>query len=133
MYYLSMEKITNKPLDTRTKISLNVNKELLKLIDEISKLTRSNRTLVVESVLVKGMSPFLDYLESTWERFLSEERYNEKKEKLGEILQNLRKIREKHLLANSRESWEKILEKKNLDEKKKKEIINFLNECGFSD
>jgi hypothetical protein len=127
-----MEKITDKPLNTRTKISLNVNKELLKIIDEISKLTKSNRTLIMESILVKGISPLLDQLESTWERFLSEERYNGKKEKLGEILQNLRKIREKHLLANSRESWEKILEKKNLDEKKKKEIINFLKECGFS-
>jgi len=125
-----MEKITNKPFNVRKKISLDINKEFLQTIDELAVLTKSNRTLVIESLLGKGMSPFLDYLENTWERFLSEGRYKEKKEGLEEALKNLRRIKEKYLLLNP-QSLKEFLSKKKLNEKKKKEIIKFLSECDF--
>ena len=126
-----MEEIINNPFKSRKKISLDINTEFLKIIDELAKLTKSSRTLIIESLLGKGISPFFDYLDHTWKRFLGEGRHKEKKKGLEDALRNLKRIKEKYFWLNPRSSWKKLLDEKGLDEKKKKEIIKFLYECNF--
>lgn len=116
-----------KSIKVRKKISLEVNLEFLRIIDELVKLTKSNRTLVMEAIIGKGFSPFFDYLENTWKDFLKN-RPKGKKEGLEKALKDLKKIREESCFLDTN-SLKKLLDKKDLDEKKKREIIRFLKEC----
>jgi|WetSurMetagenome_2_1015567.scaffolds.fasta_scaffold69133_2 hypothetical protein len=89
-----MEKITYKnPFDNMKKISLDVNEEILKIIDELVKLTKTSRTTVIGSIIGKGLSPTFRYFEMEWQRMLNEKTFNETKKKLiKKKLQDLKKI-----------------------------------------
>ena len=91
-----MEKIVSKPFEIRKKISLDINKEFLNIIDELVKLTHSNRTLVIESLIGQGIAPLFKYWEGEWRRMLNSERYKEKKKGVQKILQDLKKIKSKY-------------------------------------
>lgn len=88
-----MEITYKNPFDNMKKISLDVNEEILDVIDELVKLTKSSRTTVIGGLIGKGMSPYFRYLESTWKGFLDEKKFDEKKKKLiKETLQDLKEL-----------------------------------------
>lgn len=88
-----MEKTYKNPFDNMKKISLDVNEEILQIIDELAKLTKTSRTVVIGAIIGKGMSPYFRHLESAWKEFLNEKNLDEKKKKkVKEALQNLKKI-----------------------------------------
>ena len=88
-----MEITYKNPFDNMKKISLDVNEEILEIIDELVKLTKTSRTVVMGAIIGKGMSPYFRYLESTWKGFLNEGKFDEKKKKkIKETLQSLKNL-----------------------------------------
>lgn len=88
-----MKKLINNPLDVRKKISLNVNVALLDLVKDLAKLTKTNNTLVIESLLVKGIYPLLQLFKDSWTLSLISTKDKDKKERLQNLLNELKKIR----------------------------------------
>jgi len=88
-----MKEIYQKPFENVKKISLDVNKEILEIIDDLAKLTKTNRTVVIGAIIGKGISPFFRYLKENWEGLLTKEDLDEKKKKMvKDTLKGLKKI-----------------------------------------
>jgi ERCC4-related helicase len=90
-----MEKITQKPFENVKKISLDMNVEILDIIDDLSKLTKTNRTVIIGSLVGQGMTPFFRYLERNWNEKLKKEVSEEKKKLAKDLLFGLKKIETK--------------------------------------
>ena len=90
-----MEKLITNPINVRKKISLNVNVALLDLIRDLAKLTKTNNTLVIECLLVRGVSPLLQLFKDSWELTLASTKDKDKKEHIQNLLSELKKIRKK--------------------------------------
>ncbi len=83
----------------RKKISLNIDAEFLKVIDEIASLTKNSRNLIIEAIVGQGMNPFFSYLENTWKKH-SKEKWDKKgivKKEIKKLLSDLKKIRDRHV------------------------------------
>jgi len=87
-----MEIIYKKPFKNMKKISLDMDKEILQIVDELASLTKTSRTVIIGALIGKGMSPFFKYLESTWKGILIKRDSDEKKKKIKELLRDLKKI-----------------------------------------
>ena len=74
---------------------LNINVGLLNLAKELTKLTKTNNTLIIESLLVKGVSPLIKQFRDSWTAVLYDTKDEAKKERLKKLLKELRKISEK--------------------------------------
>ena len=95
------------------KISLDIGKETLKIIDEFANLTENDRSAILEDLIVYSMNPYLDYTESVWKKFLNQKEYKKNKEieiSMKNLLKELEKFRSRHH-GLSRENWEEHLEK----------------------
>lgn len=90
-----MEKLITSPINVRKKISLNVNVALLDLIGDLAKLTKTNNTLVIESLLVKGISPFFQLCKDSWSLLLASTKDKNQKKHLQNLLNELKKIKKK--------------------------------------
>ncbi len=99
VYYLNnMERLINNPINMRKmrkKISLNVNVALLDLIRDLAKLTKTNNTLVIESLLVKGVYPLFQTFKEGWASALVSTKDKDKKERVQNLLNELKKIKKK--------------------------------------
>ena len=87
-----MEKIIKNPIDFRRKISLNVNIGILNLVKELAKLTKTNNTLVIESLLVNGIPSLIKQFKTTWTTMSCDTKDKEKKEHLNKLLEELKLI-----------------------------------------
>ncbi len=94
-----MDKLIKGPMEMRKKISLNINTSILNLIEDIAKLTKTNNTLVIEALLVKGISPLFQQFNHSWTAMSIETKDNKKKEQLKRLLDELKKISEKKEFA----------------------------------
>ena len=94
-----MDKITNSPLEFRKKISLNINTSILSLVKELAKLTKTNNTLVIESLLTSGIYPLTKQFRDTWLTMSCTTKDKEKKDRLNKLLEELKKICEKQEYA----------------------------------
>jgi len=74
------------------KISLNLSKETLEKIDELSSIFKITRTLIIESIMRIGIKPYLEIIESANKKLKKE--YPENKE-LDLMLEKLQKFRTK--------------------------------------
>ncbi|OIO61625.1 hypothetical protein AUJ69_04390 [Candidatus Woesearchaeota archaeon CG1_02_47_18] len=83
------EKIEAKEIK---KISLNLNKETISKIDELAKIFRITRTLVMESIICIGLKHYLKIIESANKKLKAKCPDNEK---LDLMLGNIRKFRDK--------------------------------------
>lgn len=90
-----MDKLIKNPVEMRKKISLNVNKSILNLVEDIAKLTKTNNTLVIEALLVKGISPLFQQFKHSWTAMSIETKDEKKKEQLKNLLEELKNISEK--------------------------------------
>lgn len=61
-----IKSITNQPLTKERKISINLDEKVLKVIDCLAKLTKSNRTMVVTAIANKGISPIIEEMKKVW-------------------------------------------------------------------
>ena len=104
-YYLNnMDKLIKNPLNMRKKICLNINSTILDLVVDLAKLTKTNNTLVIESLLVNGVSPLLKQFKNSWEAIYASTNDKKKKENIKELLDKLKEISNKEevcILINS--------------------------------
>jgi len=95
-YYLNnMNNIINNPTNFTKKISLNMNTNILNLVKDIAKLTKTTNTLVIEALLVKGISPLMKQFKDSWTAVFYNIKDKNKKENLTRLLKELKKISEK--------------------------------------
>ena len=86
----------NKLFKKKKKISFDVNEELLQLIDELVKLTKNSRNVIINALLSEGVSPFLKTLETIWTSYLIDEKYEKIRKGMEKILKDLKKIKKSH-------------------------------------
>ena len=75
------------------KISLNLSKESLEKIDDLKKIFKITRTLIIESILTMGLKPYIKIVESANKK-LKKEHPNKNKE-LDRMIQRLKKFKQK--------------------------------------
>ncbi len=51
---------------TTQKISINMEEKLLKKIDDLAKLTESNRTVIISTIVEQGVPNFIQFLSKGW-------------------------------------------------------------------
>ncbi len=90
-----MKKLIEAPFNPRKKISLNINVSILNLIKDLARLTKTNNTLIIESLLVEGISPLFNQFKTGWTTMSIETKDNSKKEKIKKLLQELQEISKK--------------------------------------
>jgi hypothetical protein len=113
----------------KRKISLDMNKEFLEIIDEIANLTKTTRTTIIEAVISRGIFPYFDFLKNFWEDTLKEEKNERVKEGIKKLLDDLSKIKSNHEWLNPDYYWEMLLSKKSDEETKKRmaKLLKYLN------
>ena len=90
-----MDKLAEKPLNSRKKISLNVNNTILDLVKDLAKLTKTNNTIIIESLLVAGISPLFKQFKTGWVTLLGDAKDAKRKAILKTLLKKLETISEK--------------------------------------
>ena len=94
-YYLNNMDLSKNPINLRKKISLNINASLLHFVEELAKLTKSNNTLVIESLLIRGAYPLTRQFKDSWTAILSSTKDSKMKEVMNKLLGELKTISEK--------------------------------------
>ena len=90
-----MEEIIKSPFKKRKKISLNMSVEILSLVEELAKLTKTNNTLIIESLLINGFSPLIKQFKTSWVTLSGNTKDKDKKEMINKLLEELKLICEK--------------------------------------
>lgn len=80
------------------KISINITKETLSLIDEYAKMVGINRSLVINGVLQANFNSYLDLIEEGIDRALNKGKLEDENDRLEFIKfkKNLKKFRDKN-------------------------------------
>ncbi|MBD3252331.1 hypothetical protein GF386_01220 [Candidatus Pacearchaeota archaeon] len=94
------------------KISLNLDSKTLELVDDLAKLSKANRTIVIHLLIQKGIKNYIRDLEKTWQEiklnnFIVTDNHKiplskEQLKKLDNSMDELKKLKEK---------WFKLIEK----------------------
>ncbi len=87
--YTAIEDIKTK------KISFNIEIQMLELVDDLAKLTKTNRTTVLTSLVGLGISSYVKSLRESWEKLKKSN--PDKKAKIESLLKGLSKIENKHV------------------------------------
>lgn len=74
----------------KRKISFDIDKKTLEAIDELAKLTKSPRNVVIMAALWPGVKSFTEYLKKSWTEMTNKEK-NEKAEVALEKLAAIKK------------------------------------------
>jgi len=77
------------------KVSFNIEVQMLELIDDLTKLLKSNRTIVFMGLIGLGIQNYMKSLKTNWEKLKKSK--PEKKAKIDALLKGLSKIEEKHV------------------------------------
>ncbi len=88
------------------KISINITKETLSLIDEYVKMIAGiNRSLVINGVLSTGFAHYLDLIEEGMKRTLSKKKLEDEKDRpeFIKFQKNLKRFRNKNPALKSKE------------------------------
>ena len=92
-----MVTVYKKPFENMKKISLDMNEEILQIIDELAKLMKTSRTVIIGTLVGKGMSPFFKDLKDTWKSWVIKKETDEaKKKKIKVLLKELVNIERKY-------------------------------------
>jgi glycerol-3-phosphate responsive antiterminator len=89
-----MEKVEEKFLEGKKKISLNLDENLLSLVEDMAKLSKTNKTMMIEAFVYRGIANQMRYMEETWIKMKSNPSVDQKKVK--QVLQELQEIKKKH-------------------------------------
>ena len=87
------------------KISINITKETLNLIDEYAKMIGINRSLVINSILQTGFGNYLNLVEESIKRTLNKKELEDEKDrpKFIKFQKNLKRFRDKNMILKSKE------------------------------
>ena len=95
-------KIIEAPLNPQKKISLNVDTTVLGLIKELAELTQTNKTVIINSLLLNGFQPLTKSFQVSWSTMLGDAKDEERKKLLTGLIKKLVEISEderyKHLM-----------------------------------
>ncbi|MFH1972151.1 MAG: hypothetical protein ABIJ18_01595 [archaeon] len=89
-----MVNVEKKFLEDRKKISLNLHSDLLELVDDMSKVSKTNRTMILEAFVLKGIVGQLKYMEETWMKMKNDKSVDQTK--LNQALSGLKAVKKKH-------------------------------------
>lgn len=93
-----MEDITLKEIfeDSRKKkISYNINEKTLEMIDDLAKTLGLNRTSVLDAIIFSGIKSQINYMIKNWEKIRKDKDYENKKEKIDELLKKIKYFKKK--------------------------------------
>jgi predicted transcriptional regulator len=92
------------------KVSINLSKELLEMIDELAKITHGNRTLIIEGIVRFGMPYFIKAIEGAIPEVKKDEKCKSGTEKanLEALRKNLEIFKEKYWTLEIRNYCDKI-------------------------
>jgi hypothetical protein len=89
-----MKKIIENPLKKRTKISMDMDNDFLRVLDSIASLTGVSKGTMVEALGFHGFSALINSMEVNWKSLLAKDRMDEeKKKKLKDLLRGLSEIK----------------------------------------
>ena len=77
------------------KVSFNIEVQVLELIDDLTKLLKSNRTMVLMGLIGLGIPSYMKSLKTSWNKIRKSN--PEKKSKIDALLKELSKIETKHV------------------------------------
>jgi arsenate reductase-like glutaredoxin family protein len=78
------------------KISLNLDVDSIKFIEELSNLTNTTRTTAIISLIGAGMPALLNSLETSWKKMKNDKIHSP--EKLDKLLKQITSLRKKYNL-----------------------------------
>lgn len=90
--------IANKIFEEqRKKISYDINKETLEMIDEFAKMNHCTRAQILDMVILPGILSQINNVEHIWKDWFKSNEYQskEKQEKLREAVKNLENFKKK--------------------------------------
>ena len=82
------------------KISLDVNKDLLEIVDKMAKIFEMNRSQIVHSLLNFGIKEQTSMAEEMWSLWLKKEKFPNKKEIAQKKLKDLKDFKKKYNIEN---------------------------------
>lgn len=82
------------------KISLNVNKELLEIVDDMAKVFEMNRSQIIFTLLKFGIKEQVSMTEDMWNLWLKKEKFPNKKEIIQKKLKELKSFKKKWDIEN---------------------------------
>lgn len=123
-----------KPFEKKKKISLDIDEEFVRIIDDIAKLTHAKRSQIVISLFGVGFYPLFRQIEGPWQAMLATSQDEKMKKVLRELLEGLNKIEREsgihqfQLVGGAMENLAEIKER----EKKARELNKFLKSKEFN-
>ena len=85
-----------KFFEKKKKISFDTSDKFVELIDRLAKLSSNSRTIIINALIGDGVSPFLKRLETTWEGFLKDEKYEKISKDLKNLIGEVKKIKKEY-------------------------------------
>ena len=81
---------------TKTKkISHNINEKTLEMIDELAKITESDRTKILNAIIFSGIKSQTNFMIKEWENLLKQREYKSKKKRIGGLLEKIKNFKKK--------------------------------------
>ena len=90
---LTMKEVFEKA--KKKKISHNINEKTLEMIDEMSNITGTTRTQMLDAIIFSGVKAQTNFMIKSWEIFKKDKKFEAKKEKIEELLGKLKEFKKK--------------------------------------
>ena len=92
-----MTNITTKAIEDseKKKISYDISVEMLKMIDELAKITDVTRAQILDAIIFQGAKTQVDYMIKTWKELVKDEKYKEKQEKIKKLVKDTEGFKKK--------------------------------------
>ena len=93
-----MDELTMKKIleNVKTKkISHNLNEKTLEMVDELSKITGTTRTQILDAVIISGIKAQTNFIIRHFENFKNDKKSGDKKEKIKELLGKMKEFKKK--------------------------------------
>ena len=77
------------------KISMNINKKTLEVIDDLTKIFETTRTQTIAAIIMSGLKAQTNYTEKTWKNMKKDKNFVDKKRRIEQKLRELEKFKKK--------------------------------------
>ena len=71
------------------KVSINLDSQTLKMVDELAKILKADRTIMITNLIGHGIHPMVSYLKNTWSLIKKENVDKEKDSNIERLLSEL--------------------------------------------
>lgn len=90
---LNLGKTFGRPV--MKKISLNMEKENLKMIDELAKITGNTRTELLSSIIYLGIKPQIEIIAKIWRNMKKDKKYSKNIKNINECIKKIEEFKKK--------------------------------------